>query len=256
MDGVCHLPCHSSSQDPHTLVADPASNPAMIPSQKYSLAAKNVPRCSSLQMWRLRPESSLQLQQEAPHPARGPGCWDDSHPPPANLEAPPFLARVSQHVSVGAASASLPRRPVQMAAGTPPTPRGPGAHPRVTLHPARETRRQNGPQNLKQGAAPILAPRAPLLLNTRMSPQLSTLCSSSCPIGLNHSMTAPASLTQRRRCLSRLATWYLPKIPQALCPFLAPEALLPVFPREGAGRSWQAEHPSLISSTGSCSPAG
>lgn len=63
-------------------------------------------------------------------------------------------------------------------------------------------------------------------------------------------MTPPASLTQRRGCLSRLATWYLPKIPQALSapswPRRAPASL-----SQGRGRTQLAstEHPSLISST-------
>lgn len=162
---VCHLPCHSSSQDPHTLVANPASNPAMTPSQKYGLAAKNVPRCSPLQMGRLRPESSLQLQQEAPHPHGALAAGMTHIPRRQNPGGSSFLARVSQHVSVGAASASLPRRPVQngLCRHTPPTPRGPGAHPRVTLHPVRETRCQNGPQNLKPRQLQSWPPELPPL---------------------------------------------------------------------------------------------
>ena len=50
-------------------------------------------------------------------------------------------------------------------------------------------------------------------------------------------MTPPASLTQRRGCLSRLAAWNLQKILQALCPFLAPGGSCHVFPREGVGHS-------------------
>lgn len=66
-----HLPCHSSSRDPTAWWPTlPLTVAAMTSSQKYGLATKNVPWWSPLQMGILRPESSLQLQQEAPHPHR------------------------------------------------------------------------------------------------------------------------------------------------------------------------------------------
>ena len=73
-----------------------------------------------------------------------------------------FLACVSQRVSGGAAPASLPRRPVQngLCRHAPPTPRGPAP---VTLHPAREIRRQNGPQNLRPREPQSWPPKLPPL---------------------------------------------------------------------------------------------
>lgn len=143
-------------------------------------------------------------------------------------------------------------------AGTPPNP----ARPRAPHHPPS---RQVDPTSERTPepeakAAPILAPRAPSPLNTQMSPGSPAAISgsSSCPIGLNHSMTPPASLTQRRGCLSRLATWYLPKIPQALSAPSRPRGLLARFSQGRGGMQLAStEHPSLISThSGSCSPAG
>ena len=90
----------------------PLTVAVMTPSQKYGLATKNVPRWSPLQMGRLRPESSLQLQQEAPHPHRALAAGMTHIPHRQNPGGSSFLARVSQHVSGGASPSSLPRRPV------------------------------------------------------------------------------------------------------------------------------------------------
>lgn len=101
-------------------------------------------------------------------------------------------------------------------AGTPPNPTQPGPH-----HPPSRQGDQTSEWTPKPEAkgAPILALKAPSPLNTQMSLQLS--CCNFRRLLLphqpeSHTMTPPASLTQRTGCLPRLAAWNLLKIPQAL----------------------------------------
>lgn len=161
---TCHLPSHSSSQDPQALVADPASNGGCDdPVPEIRSGHKKRAQVEPFTDGETEAGEPLAASAGSTPPAPGPGCWDDSPPPPAKprrllLPGPRFPTCVWR---------SLPRLPATQAClkwplqARPPTLRGPG--PPVTLHPARETRRQNGPQNLKPRQPQSWPPELPPL---------------------------------------------------------------------------------------------